>query len=181
MRNPSTAVNISRNREAVTREYSMKRSAALFALISLLAVNGACIHEKEDPWKGYDPSVLERAWRKGDSSEIERWIVSLSDSTISDGEFFSRVAYLSSLTGFCYGNADPSEESFNEIPWSKRQHMRRHVAGVYQLYRQSCLFMKETSWEETLPLQDKYWSDSTELTSEELKQIRRAIDSICHK
>ena len=151
------------------------------SLIIVFVVFVACNQggEKQEVWKGFNPTDLENAWTKGDSSVVIKWISSLSDTVLDDGEFYSRVSYLSNVTGFCYGNADPSEKSFWEMPKTKREAGKKNVAKVYELYRQSCLFMQKTSWDETLPLQDRYWNDSTELEPEKLKLISQAIDSLC--
>mgnify|MGYP003335418749 FL=1 len=151
------------------------------SLIIVFVVFVACNQggEKQEVWKGFNPTDLENAWTKGDNSVVIKWISSLSDTVLDDGEFYSRVSYLSNVTGFCYGNADPSEKSFWEMPKTKREAVKKNVAKVYELYRQSCLFMQKTSWDETLPLQDRYWNDSTELEPEKLKLISQAIDSLC--
>lgn len=135
--------------------------------------------QKKDPWNGFHPDVLERAWENRDSVVVNNWIVSLSDSSLSDWVFYSRIADLSNVTGFCYGNADPTEKGYWEISQTKRQIHKRNVAKVYLCYRKSCLFMKKATWDETLPLQDRYSSDSTDIESHELKMISQALDSIC--
>ncbi len=41
--------------------------------------------------------------------------------------------------------------------------------------------MKKATWDETLPLQDRYWNDTADIDSRELKMISKALDSICLK
>lgn len=121
---------------------------------------------------------FKRAWHVKDTTTIDLWFTSLAD-TLDDYAFYSRLSLISSVTGFCYGNADPTEKSYWVIPQDERLVNKRNVAKVYQLYRESCLFMQKTSWDETLPLQDRYWNDRTELEPEKLKLISQAIDSLC--
>lgn len=153
------------------------------SLIIVCVVFVACNQgrENQDVWKGFSPTDLENAWTRGDSSVVIKWISSLSDTSIDDGEFYSRVTYLSKVTGFCYGNADPSEKSYWKISRTERQTNKRNVAAVYKLYRQSCLFMNKTTWDKTLLLQERYWNDSTDIEPEKQKLLIQAIDSLCKK
>lgn len=122
---------------------------------------------------------LRIAWNKEDSAIVGSWIMSLLDTTLEDGDFYDRVVTLSQVTGFCYGNVDVSDERFGHRPEKERKINRVNTATVYQLYYRSCLFMKSTTWDETLPLQDRFWNDTTELSSEELENISKAIHSLC--
>lgn len=150
------------------------KSKVVIALSIFFAACSSSVRNNEAVWKGFNPSALESAWGNRDTTEVNKWIVSLSDTSLKDQEFYSRVADLSNVTGFCYGNADPTEKRYWEIPQDERQVSKRNVAKVYQLYRESCLFMKKTSWDKTLPLQERYWNDSTELG-----KLKQAIDSLC--
>jgi hypothetical protein len=152
-------------------------------LVAFVIVFTACSspsQQKKDPWNGFHPDELERAWENKDSVVVNNWIVSLSDSSLPDWKFYGRVAELSRVTGFYYGNADPSEKSyFENIPQNERRIHRRNVSKVYLCYRKSCLFMKKADYEETLPLQDRYWNDTADIESHELKMLSQALDSIC--
>lgn len=156
-----------------TNDMEMRLFIVAFIVLGLCS----CDHARQEGIGGLHD--LRTAWNKGDSAVVGSWIISLIDTTLEDGDFYDRVVTLSQVTGFCYGNVDVSEERFWHTPEKERKINRVNTAKVYQLYYGSCLFMKSTTWDETLPLQDRFWNDTTELSSEELENISKAIHSLC--
>lgn len=121
---------------------------------------------------------FKNAWNNHDTLMIDKWINSLTD-TLDDHLFYSRLSVISSITGFCYGNADPTEDVYWEVGVNERTIRKRNISKIYQVYRKSCLFLKETTWEETLSLQENYWEDSLNVEQIMLDNLSHAIDSIC--
>ncbi len=155
----------------------MRKELLILFVLLLVSCQNYEIINKELTFKDDE---FKKAWQDKDTATVDFWFSSLVD-TLNDYAFYSRLSLISGVTGFCYGNADPTEKTYWEIPQIKRRVNKRNVIKVYQLYRQSCLFMQNTSWDETLPIQDRYWNDSTELEFEKLNLIKQAIDSVCIK
>lgn len=156
----------------------MRKLAIVILTFFLLYYSNRKPH-REEIWGGFYPGTLEEAFKKRDSALVKKWINSLRDSNLSEVKFYSRVVDLSVCTNFYYGNADPTERDYWDLPIEQRRMKKRNVAEVYRIYSESCLFMEEVDYEKTLSIQDLFWNNSTELSSSEILGIRNAIDSIC--
>jgi hypothetical protein len=134
---------------------------------------------RANKWNGYDPSELEIAWEKKDSIIIKSWIMSLTDTSITDKEFYRRVSDLSNVTGFFYGNEDTSDSVFLQTSKDERSIERKNITTVYFLYSESCLFMKNINWDNTLKIQNEFWKTSAVFNKYEIKRIREMMGSLC--
>ncbi len=114
-------------------------------LLAFVIVFAACsnpFQKEKNPWKGFHPDVLERAWEDGDSVVVNNWIASLSDTSLPDWKFYGRVAELSNVTGFCYGNADPSEKSYYEnVPQNERRIHKREMLQKFICVTESHVYL----------------------------------------
>lgn len=155
----------------------------IIPMLFLMVYSCNQLPDTDSVWKGYNPRDLETAWNEKDSNTIIKWINSLSDTSLSDIDFYNRVTFLSDVTNFKYGNADPVEkvDGFYLIPKKIREMHKRNTATMYMLYSKSKLFMQPANYEETILLQDKYWNDTTVFDLNQTKLILKAIDSLYKK
>jgi len=151
----------------------------IILICTLIAISCGDVNKIKVDWNGYDPDNLKYAWITRDTNEVNRWISSLSDTTLSDAIFFSRVAYLSNITHFVYGNADPSEDSYWQIPKDERDRFKQDVRIIYSLYSKSCLFMKFVEWEQTLNTFNKYPQNGIAFTKNDISKIVEDLNRIC--
>jgi hypothetical protein len=130
--------------------------------------------------KNFDPKELESAWKKNNKKVISTWIRSLENKEISDADFFSRVAYLSTTTNFCFGNLEINDSSWkNKSPHIKKM-IRENIALAYKSYLNSCLFFnKNITWDDTLPIQERFYKSDTLLTECEIDQLQNEIKKFC--
>jgi hypothetical protein len=119
------------------------------------------------------------AWKKGDTTTVDLWFSSLTD-TLNDSSFFSRVYQIASVTGFYYCIADSIETNYWKEPLSQRPARKRNIAKVYHLYRHSCMFPRKTTRYE-LPFQDRYIEDSTDVSQLHLEAMRFEITNMCNR
>lgn len=130
-------------------------------------------------WERFDYRKLDNSWVRGDSAEVKSWIESLSDTTLCEIEFHSRLSELSGVTGFCYGNADLTENYYWTISPKIRKIKRMNIAKVYIEYTKSKCFMSKVFEEESeIEIQHRYYADSSEIDGRLLGKIRLALDSI---
>ncbi len=122
---------------------------------------------------------LDQAWAEKDSNEINRWILSLSDSNQCDVVFYHRLASLSMITGFCYGNRDLTEQNYWTTSLLQRIILRKNISKVYIEYSKSKCFMSNVFSDELeIEIQEKYWEENKEIHDKLLKKIRFTLDSI---
>ena len=129
---------------------------------------------------------LDTAWALRDSSVFRYWIESLAIPTYDDGFFFDRVSALSGTTGFIYGNADVTEKQYWEATHMHSVSFKVHVAKVWRLYMNSCLFMKPIEREVTHRFQDRVHEATYDTAygiylhdSATLEKLRIGIEALC--
>jgi hypothetical protein len=152
----------------------MKRWSILLSFLSF-----ACTSPTTNVGRGdFNSNDLDKAWQLKDSKTVLKWIKSLNDTAMSDSAFYDRVGGLANVSNFVYGMADPWESSHYETPLWKRQFQRKNVAKVYGIYAKSKVFMDSVDYEQALMIQDRYFTDSADLSPEQLAGIIRAIDNL---
>ncbi|SHN29626.1 hypothetical protein [Chitinophaga sp. CF418] len=126
----------------------------------------------------YSYQEIKMAWKTKDSITVARWIDALDDTLVSNNDYYSRLAWLGSISKFYYGNMEIEDRVFKNYSSERKILVRKNTAAVYKLYKASSLFMKNVDLDVAFSIQENYWNDSSLFTSWQLSKIKFAIDSI---
>ena len=125
----------------------------------------------------YDDTKLTEAWQHREMQYPRQWIAHLADLEFE--EFCDRMTTFATTTNFCYGYLDTEKGHLAKIPRKEQLVIRCNCLLVNNLYLNSKLFHNQcVSYEQSLFIQEKYFSSSVLLSKTDSLAIKAALDSV---
>ncbi|PSL46711.1 hypothetical protein CLV51_103692 [Chitinophaga niastensis] len=123
---------------------------------------------------------LKEAFERKDTSYVLSVIDNLSDTAISDVEYYDMLVRICQLSGFYYGNLDARSVSFKHKTQKERMILRQNTAKVMSIYSKSCFFLQYLEPDVLQSIEQDFWKYE-KLSSKDLDQIKRRFDLLCRK